>query len=570
MKDYIGISAYYHDSSVALIRDGKLEVFIKEEWLTRIKGTSSFPFNALECLIDEYGVNSNTIEKVCFYEKPLRGWLSLIKYSLEKPVERWRQAANQLRSFWEGPIFFSEELRKIIRLDHDKIVYCEHHLSHALTGLAYTKNQKKWTAIILDGVGDGETASVFSINNNKIDRVWNSKFPTSIGLFYSTITEFLGFEVNDGEYKVMALAAFGEPNFKEFMKKNLLSFNPASGKLASNMSFYEFDKSPERSFSEKLSTHLGGAFTSSLLPSDKNSIEFKRFADIAASAQSLTQDVIEEIVKFSIKLTGCGNIILSGGVAQNCRCMAEIAKLEAIEELVIPPSPGDSGSAIGAAMYPYLIEEKKKLSPPGLYPGPTPSQPNMMDQFFSRHSNSHQMINDVSDLLQKGQIVTTFVGKAETGPRALGNRSILCDGGNIKAVEELNNLVKKRESFRPLAPIMKVDIAPKFFKLSKNAMQNYSWMGLTAEALDNVKVSHPSVLHVDNTARLQTVHKDQKFLWELLSMCEKRGMPILINTSFNISGDPIVYDYVDCYVNMYRMGIEWLVTDDGLYRLNNV
>ena len=219
MNDIIGISAYYHDSSVALIRDGKITAFIKEESITRVKGTSTFPKQALKYLINNFSVNQNSIQSVCFYEKPLRGWLSLLSHSLERPYERWRQSASLLKKFWDGPVFFSEELNKVLPIPRDKILYCEHHLSHALCGWLHTKGHDDWVIVILDGVGDGETGSIFSVKDGEINRIWRDVFPNSLGLFYSAVTDYLGYAVNDGEYKVMALAAYGQPTYLSDIQK---------------------------------------------------------------------------------------------------------------------------------------------------------------------------------------------------------------------------------------------------------------------------------------------------------------------------------------------------------------
>ena len=394
MKDVIGISAYYHDSSVALIRDGQITAFIKEESLTRIKGISSFPRQSLEYLVNNYQVTDNTIDLVCFYEKPLRGWLSLLGHSLEKPVARWRQTSNFLRSFWDGPVFIGEELKKLFPTAKKKLIYSEHHLSHALTGIIHADPDLDWTAIILDGVGDGETGSIFSIRNHEFKRLWTQSFPNSIGLFYSAITDFLGYAVNDGEYKIMALASYGTPKYQSFMLDKVINFE--GGELKLDLKYFDFHSNPERSYSDALSTILGPAANNFTNPLDRNHPEFSRFSDIAASAQATLITILKKIIRFSIQQFGSTNIIFSGGVAQNCAAISNLLKMPEIDRLIVPPSPGDSGAALGAAIYGYLYQGHAKLPNPNLYPGPISKRPQIMDEIFKLDRDTHTMLEQTA------------------------------------------------------------------------------------------------------------------------------------------------------------------------------
>jgi carbamoyltransferase len=568
MKDIVGISAFFHDSSVALIRDGELNVFIKEEWLTRIKGTSAFPVHALEFLESNYGVSVETIEKVAFFEKPLRGWTELMSYSLKKPFFRWRQTSTLLKSFWDGPLFFGHHLKKIYPVDKDQICYCPHHLSHALTALAYANNTSEWTAIVVDGVGDGDTASIFHIKDGNIDCVWREKFPNSLGLFYSAITDYLGFNVNDGEYKVMGMSAYGNPEHKDFMHQEIIGFS--SEKLELDLSWFAFDYNPERSFSDKFVRKFGPPASTNGFGSDITNSEFRRLANIASSAQAVTEEILEKLTRFAIRLTGCGKILFSGGVGQNCLAMAKLAELEDVSEFIVPPSPGDSGSAIGAAIFANMVSGHPPISAPGIYPGASP--PPLLDDSLGRHlfrlvSAPKEMMRKSAELIKSGEIIATWFDRPETGPRALGNRSLICDAGQADVVDKLNTVIKQREMFRPLAPLMHKSTAEKYFNLNKKAEKCYEWMGLTAIAKASARKNIPSALHIDGTARLQVIGDGGTQISNLINAVEKNDIEVVVNTSFNIAGDPIVFDIIDAYVNMKRMGICWLLTDDGLMEL---
>jgi len=567
MSDIIGVSAFFHDSSVALIRNGELTAFIKEEWLTRIKGTSTFPVYGLEYLKKHYDVTVESVEKVSFYEKPLRGWTEMMNHSLQKPFFRWRQTSTLLKSFWDGPLFFRHHLDRVLPVQKQQVCYCPHHLSHALTALAYADQTRDWTAIVVDGVGDGITASIFYVRNGVVNCLWRTKFPHSIGLFYSTITDYLGFSVNDGEYKVMGMSAYGDPIHQDVMGE-MIQFN--EGILALNLSWFEFDHNPKQSFSKKFVDVFGPPASNRDLKYEKNKAGFKRLADVASSAQFVTEEILKDLVKYAISLTGCSNILFSGGVGQNCLAMAKLAQLKEVIEFIVPPSPGDSGSALGAAIFANMVSNRPPIKLPSIYPGASPASPlaeNLNKELFRLETSPNTMMIKSAYLIKSGEIIATLFDRPETGPRALGNRSLICDAGQADVVAKLNTLIKQRESFRPLAPLMRKSTAEKYFYLNKKAEKCYKWMGLTAIAKPSAEKDIPSVLHIDGTARLQVVDGKVGKICDLLEAVEKLDINVLVNTSFNVAGDPIVFDIIDAYVNMQRMGIRWLLSDEGLMEI---
>jgi carbamoyltransferase len=449
------------------------------------------------------------------------------------------------------------------------VCYCPHHLSHALTALAYVDQTSEWTAVVVDGVGDGDTASIFHIRNGTVDCLWRAKFPHSIGLFYSTITDYLGFSVNDGEYKVMGMAAYGEPSYKDIMRK-IIYFD--QGNLTVDPSWFDFDHNPEQSFSKKFIDKFGPPASSHDLTSDKNKAEFQRLANVASSAQFITEEILINLLKYAISLSGCSKVLFSGGVGQNCLAMAKLVELKEVDEFIVPPSPGDSGSALGAAVFANMVLNRPPIKTPSIYPGASTASPlaqGLNQELFSLKSPENKMMEKAAELIKLGEIIATFFDHPETGPRALGNRSLLCDAAQADIVEQLNILIKQREAFRPLAPLMKKKTAEKYFNLNYKAERCYKWMGLTAVAKPVAERDIPSVLHSDGTSRLQVVDGNDSKISNLLDEVEKININVLVNTSFNVAGDPIVFDIMDAYVNMKRMGVRWLLTDKGLMEIIN-
>ena len=534
----LGISAYYHESSVALIKKGKIVCFIKEEWLTRIKGDNSFPRNAISFLKKKYKLSDYNLDFVCFYEKPFTSWWNLFKYSINRPIRNKEFLINHVKNFSSSSIFFKKDLKKTIQIKSNKIVFSSHHLSHALYALSIVKNKKDFAVISIDGVGEGITSSIFNIKEKEIECIQHTNYPNSLGLFYSVITDFMGFGINEDEYKVMSLASYGKPVFynkisKIFDKKNFIF----------KEKYFGFHKRIDQSFSENLIKLLGKPFLS--LKDKKN---FKQYANIASSAQKILEETIDLLVKKTVKETKKNKIIFCGGVALNCK-------------------------AIGAAVYAnYLKQKKISFFHPSPFIGPDRKSfidKKLFNLLFEKIGNENQSNNLIHKFLSKGQIIATYLAKSEIGPRALGNTSLICDGLNKKSIQDLNLKVKNRDFFQPLAPIILEKNFNKFFVKEKNIYTNHKWMGVLALAKKNFYKKIKSVLHVDKTARVQTVDKNY-CIYNLLNYLDKKKMKILVNTSFNISKDPIVFDINDVYVNMKRLGISYLYCFGKIYKIKNI
>ena len=562
---YIGISAYYHESSVFLTDNKGTNCFIKEESFSRVKGDKNFPQRCLKFLIKKFDLKDKNIKSICFYEKPFKSWWEVFYYSIKNPFENKDFLIHHLKNFNSGSIFFYTDINKLIDISKSKIIYSSHHLSHCLYGLSVIKNVSDYVYVTCDGVGEGETMSIYTMNDNyKIKKLWTNFYPHSIGLFYSTMTDYLGFEINEGEFKVMSLSSFGKPIYEGELKK---LFDIDSFTI--NMDYFKFHKSPIRSFSKKLCEVFGKPY----LNINEETI-FKKYADIACSAQLILELTMKNLIQKAIELSGKKKIILTGGVALNCKMIHNLSKQNLFEELIAPPSPGDSGSAIGAANFAFLNEFKTKtLDFSTIFLGPKKeiiNKKDSKDNFFFKVNLTNNFLNDVADKLIDGEIIASYYGSNEIGPRSLGNTSIFCDAKNKKAVNNLNLNLKKRSHFQPLAPILLQEDFVKYFSINKNIIKNLEWMGTLCDAKKDLYNEYGSIIHVDGTCRTQIVKDENSLTYKILKNLKKNGSDILVNTSFNISKDPVVFDLFDVYVNMKRMNIKFVIMDDGLYQTKDI
>ena len=566
MSYILGVSGYFHDSSVCLLRDGQLIEFVKEESLTRIKGTRGFPSRSLNFLIKKYNLNDNNVDYLAFYEKPLRGWATNIHFSLAKPKISFDLLRHQIKQFWTGPIHFVSDLKKTLRISEHKLLFVPHHLSHALSALAFVNpelQEKPLLNFVFDGVGDGNTTSIFEIRNKEAKLVFQQDYPHSLGLFYSAVTDYCGFLVNEGEYKLMALAAFGSPRYYDFLKENVFSANVPNFTL--DMSWFDYDKSPERSYSDKWVKKFGPPIHEKEIY-NSNSEAFIRAADLACSSQLILEEVINATIIWGIEKTGIRNLTISGGVAQNSLAMCSAGEIDEVDSLTIPPSPGDSGAAIGAANFAQILMDHRGISCRKIYFGDSQidAKRPIFSELFAFEAGPSKMNKRLDALINSGEIVSCYFGGNEIGPRALCNRSLICAANNRKSVLTLNSIVKKRERFRRLAPVMLRSVAEKWFNLSPKVSDCYRWMAITAGAREELPVEYEPILHFDRTARIQILEDKKHPIYAFLSR-NKCKTDMLVNTSFNVAGDPIVFDEFDCFVNMRRLGITYMITDTGLY-----
>ena len=562
---YIGISAYYHESSVFLTDNKGTDCFVKEESFSRIKGDKNFPQRCLKFLIKKFDLKNENIKSICFYEKPFKSWWEIFYYSIKNPLQNKDFLIHHLKNFNKGSIFFYTDINKLINISRDKIVYSSHHLSHCLYGSSLIKNISDYVYVTCDGVGEGETMSIYTINDGyKINKIWTNYYPNSIGLLYSTITDYLGFEINEGEFKVMSLSSFGKPIYKNEFKE---IFNINNFRI--NIDYFEFHKNPGKSFSKKLCEVFGEPYLN--ITEEAN---FKKYANIASSAQLILENTMSNLIQKAINLSGKTKVVLTGGVALNCKMIHNLSKKNIFEEMIVPPSPGDSGSAIGATNFAFLEQSKSKmLDFNTVFLGPQKKFINNVesrDNFFTKISLTSDFVNETSAKLIEGEIIASYYGPNEVGPRSLGNTSIFCDASNRETVNKLNLKVKKREYFQPLAPVLLEEDFKKYFLINKSIVKNLEWMGTLCDAKEELYDNYNSIIHVDGTCRTQIVKDEHSLTYKILKNLKKSGSDILVNTSFNISKDPVVFDLYDVYVNMKRMNINFVIMDDGLYQTKDI
>tara|TARA_B100000953_G_scaffold134125_1_gene110960 strand:+ start:16 stop:1710 length:1695 start_codon:yes stop_codon:yes gene_type:complete len=562
---YIGISAYYHESSVFLTNNEDVNCFLKEESFSRIKGDKNFPKRSLKFLIKKFELKKENIKFICFYEKPFKTWWEIFYFSIKNPLQNKDFLIHHLKNFNKGSIFFYTDINKLINIPRNKIIYSSHHLSHCLYGSSVVKNIPDYVYVTCDGVGEGETMSIYTIDDKyNIKKLWTNFYPHSIGLFYSTITDYLGFEINEGEFKVMSLSSYGKPLYENKLKE---IFDINSFKI--NMDYFEFNKNPNKSFSKKFSDIFGEPYLNINLKEN-----FKKYADIASSAQSILELTMKNLLENAIKLSGKKKIVLTGGVALNCKMIHNLSKQDLFEELIVPPSPGDSGSAIGAANFAYLNDKKTNtLDLNTIFLGPEKKIINKeidKENLFLKINSTDNFLDEATNKIINGEIIASYYEKTEIGPRSLGNTSIFCDAKNKDLVKNLNLNIKKRDFFQPLAPILLDEDFEKYFSISENIKKNLEWMGTLCNANEQLYNNYSSIIHVDGTCRTQIVKDKNSLTYKILQNLKKKGSDILVNTSFNISKDPIVFDLFDVYVNMKRMNINFILMDDGFYKIKNI
>ena len=586
MTSILGISAFYHDSAAAILVDGKIIAAAQEERFTRKKHDSGYPFNAIEFVLKESKLNLSEVDYISFYEKPF------LKF--ERILETYVAFAPKgFKSFsMSMPIWLREKLfQKKILFDelksHDdkfddmnKIYFSEHHFSHAASAF-YPSPFNDAAILTLDGVGEWATTTVARGENEKLEISKEIHFPHSIGLLYSAFTYYTGFKVNSGEYKVMGLAPYGEPKFKKLIYDNLIDLKE-DGTFRLNMEYFDYAtglKMINKNFSNLFNNPVRDP---------KNNLITQFHMDVASSIQSVTEEIVLRLAKSIAKETNSKNLCMAGGVALNCVANGKVIKENIFENIWIQPAAGDAGGALGAALALWHKElGKKRISSKkddmqGSYLGPSFSNNEIEKSLISLKANfeklsDQNLLEITAKELAKEKTIGWFQGKMEFGPRALGARSIIADPRSSKMQKILNLKVKFRESFRPFAPsILREDLS-KWFDLDKDS----PYMLLVADVNKsirremtkeekklfgveklNIKRSEiPAVTHVDYSARIQTVHKETNIrYYNLLENFKKiTNCPILVNTSFNVRGEPIVCSIEDAYKCFMGTDLDLLV-----------
>jgi carbamoyltransferase len=566
----LGISAHYHDSAAALLIDGLPICSVQEERLSRRKGDSEFPIAAIEWCLEQGRLDPEQLDAVVFYEKPLLKFERILTLALRNFPHTWRSFPRAMKNSLGGKLWVKGIINSSLGVPLKKIFFTEHHQSHAAA--AFLTSPTRSAAILTaDGVGEWATMTLGRGSRENgaasIELLREIRFPHSLGMFYSTITAYLGFPVNEGEYKVMGLASYGKPSFKQSVEKVIQ--RTADGAFKLNLDFFEFQRSATRSFSRRFVEEFGPP-RNPHQAIDLSKPEGQRYADIAASAQLVLEDILVDIARNVRQQTGLTDLCLSGGVALNGCANARILREAGFDRVFIPPAPGDAGGALGAALYADRIffgqPDREVPDHPFWGPEVDPEELARVAREdglpLERSADENAFLNRVASELARGQIVGWLDGASELGPRALGHRSILAAAHPAKMRDLINRSIKYREEFRPFAPAVPIEVANRYFDLPPGGDRLGRFMSGVFPVRPEWRERLAAVAHVDGTARVQTVSREMapRFHSLLLAYGAQTGIPVLLNTSFNLAGEPIVNRAVEGYSTFRRSGIDLLVS----------
>ncbi len=587
-KFLLGIACYYHDSSACLLGDGEILNAVQEERFTRIKNDSSFPTNSIKFILKKNLIKLADIDAIIFYEKPFLKFERLLETHLAFAPIGFKSFLSSIPVWLKEKLFqkklLFDELKKIDKNFNtiEKLKFSEHHLSHAASAF-FPSPFNSSSILTLDGVGEWATSTIGYGEGKNLTILKEINFPHSIGLLYSAFTYYLGFKVNDGEYKLMGLAPYGEPKFKKIIYENLIDIKD-DGSYKLDMSYFDYATGLKMTNSK-----FNDLFKNNQRLYGDNNIT-KDQMNIASSIQQVTEEIILKICK-NIKIeTGSKNLCLAGGVALNCVANGKIIKEKIFDNIWIQPASGDAGGSLGACLAYWhnelnadrpLKKDNYSDNMRGSLLGPE-FDDDEIEKFLNKNNVNFKKLNDndlyqiVSEEIINGKAIGWFQGRMEFGPRALGNRSIIADARSEKMQRNLNLKVKFRESFRPFAPIVLEEKTKEYFDINETSpymlkvakINNIKILNETenrlTEGFDRLKVKRsevPAVTHVDYSARIQTVNsvENPKLHRLLNTFYEKTNCPILINTSFNINNEPIVCNLEDAFNCFKKTNIDTLV-----------
>ena len=589
----LGISAYYHDSAACLVVDGKIIAAAQEERFTRKKHDENFPVNAINYCLTEARLSAQKIDFVVFYDKPFLKFERLFETYLAFAPKGFKSFATSLPVWVKDKLFQKSVILDALK-DHldkntdwsNKLLFSEHHLSHAASAF-FPSPFEEAAVLTMDGVGEWATTSLAVGKGNTLSVTNEIHFPHSLGLLYSAMTYYTGFKVNSGEYKVMGLAPYGEPKYANLIKDHLIDIKE-DGSFHLDMSYFNYCTGLTMT-SERFNELFGAP------PRKSESILSQREMDLAASIQAVTEEVVIKLAKGIKKSTGLNNLCLAGGVALNCVANGKLLRENVFDKIWIQPASGDAGGAVGAALAAYylMLAQPRKVdkqdSMQGSYLGPEFGQAEIEKRLTQAGAkfdvvNDTQLIEQTAQALADGLAVGWHQGRMEFGPRSLGARSIIADARSATVQKQLNLKVKYRESFRPFAPsVLREDVADWFeintdspYMLLVADVKKEKQLAMTAaqkqlfgiEKLNVPRSEIPAVTHVDYSARIQTVSKDTNPKYHALisKFKEITGCPVLVNTSFNVRGEPIVCSPEDAFNCLMGTDIDFLVVGNCILR----
>jgi carbamoyltransferase len=580
----LGISAFYHDSAACLVHDGRIISAAQEERFTRKKHDSAFPVNAINFCLQDSNLTVSDLDYVSYYDKPFLTFERILETYLTFAPVGIKSFIKALPLWIKKKLWMKEVIKKELKYD-GKIVFPEHHESHAASAF-YPSPFQEAAFLTMDGVGEWTTASYGIGNGNRIEIVSEIKFPHSLGLLYSAFTYYTGFKVNSGEYKVMGLAPYGEPKYKDAILKELIDLKE-DGSFKMNMDYFNYCVGL---------TMTNGKFDKLFdgPPRKSESKLTQREMDIARSVQEVTEEVVLRMARHIRKETGLKYLCLAGGVSLNCVANGKLLREGIFDDIWIQPAAGDAGAALGAALfawYQYLENDRKadckRDSQQGSYLGPK-FENDYIEGYLKTGKIPYTKLSDeelpekIADLIADEKVVGWFQGRMEFGPRALGGRSIIGDARSPKMQETMNLKIKFRESFRPFAPSVIRERTADYFELDRESpymllvapvkkeirreMSEEEQKLFGLEKLHVMRSSIPAITHVDYSARIQTVDGVNNPLYYKMikKFDEKYGCPVIINTSFNVRGEPIVCTPEDAFLCFMRTNMDYLIMENYL------
>lgn len=586
MTYILGISAFYHDSAACIVKDGEIIAASHEERFTRIKHDQNFPSHAIQSCLEIAGIPAENLDFVTFYDKPFIKFERLLTTYLATTPHGFESFLTAIPAWLKHKLWLKSEIKSQLNLKTTPILFTGHHEAHAASAF-FPSPFKKAAILTMDGVGEWTTSSIGVGEKNTVQLIKEMKFPHSLGLLYSAFTYYTGFKVNSGEYKLMGLAPYGEPKYVDLIYNHLLDlkddgsfkldlkyFNYMTGLTMTNRHFDDLFGGPPRQPEAELT---------------------QKQMDLASSIQTVTEEIVLRKARFAHRLTKAKNLCLAGGVALNCVANGRLLREGPFEHIWIQPAAGDAGGALGAALftwYQYLnkprkADEKRDAQKASLLgPSFSPAEIEVFLQHhqipYQRFENRTDIVSKIAHLLEAEQVIGFFQGRMEFGPRALGARSILGDARSPKMQSVLNLKIKFRESFRPFAPVVLEEDLNKYFELDqpspymllvadvvkkrrkKMTEKQKKLFGITK--LNIPRSDIPAVTHIDYSARIQSVNKDENpYYYDVLKAFKARpGCSVLVNTSFNVRGEPIVCTPKEAFTCFMRTEMDYLVLENCL------
>ena len=580
----LGISAFYHDSAACLVTDGEIVFAVQEERFTRKKHDPSFPSHAIAACLENAGITGSELDLVAFYDKPFLKFERILETYLTYAPLGIRSFIKAMPLWIKKKIWIKDLIKNELHYP-GTILFPQHHESHAASAFFPSPYQEA-AFVTMDGVGEWSTTSFGVGKGNRIQLMADIRFPHSLGLLYSAFTYYAGFKVNSGEYKLMGLAPYGEPIYRDLIYRHLIDLKD-DGSFKLNMDYFNYGVGLTMT-NAKFHELFGGP------PRQPESVLTQKEMDIAASIQKVTEEIVTRIGRHVKKETGMKYLCLAGGVALNCVANGKLLREGVFDDIWIQPAAGDAGGAVGAALlgwYQYLDNERKTDGQSdfvnGAYLGPEFSN-DSIERFLSTNGYSYQKMQDeelfekVADLIADEKVIGWFHGRMEFGPRALGARSIIGDARSPMMQEKMNRKIKFRESFRPFAPSVMKEQISEYFEIDRESpymllvakVKEEKQIKMTdeqkclfgLEKLNVVRSELPAVTHVDYSARIQSVDQHTNLAYHRLisTFHQKHDCPVIINTSFNVRGEPIVCTPEDAYLCFMRTEMDYLVMGNYL------